>query len=131
MATNDLQNTSILGRIGRGMPQWLSYKWLGVSKNMSNAFLYCDETPCLLSIHDLVTEFEKLKVGGLLQLQQSEDQSVTDILSELYTGKKWKVAVKASNTDSRIKMSKVIGNVQIGTGLGYIKKRKRFNDEKQ
>ena len=105
------------------------YKWLGVSKNMSNVFLYCDETPCLLSIHDLVTEFEKLKVGGLLQLQQLEDQSVRDILSELYTGKKWKVAVKASNTDSRIKMSKVVGNVQIGTGLGYIKKRKRFNDK--
>ena len=98
---------------------------------MSNVFLYCDEAPYLLSIHDLVTEFEKLKVGGLLQLQQSEDQSVRDILSELYTGKKWKVAVKASHTDSRIKMSKVIGNVQIGTGLGYIKKRKRFNDEKQ
>ena len=29
-------------------------------------------------------------------------------------------------------MSKVMGNTQIGrTGLGYIKRRKRFNDEKQ
>ena len=34
--------------------------------------------------------------------------------------------------DSRIKMSKVMGNMQISrTGLGYIKRRKRFNDERQ
>ena len=33
---------------------------------------------------------------------------------------------------SRIKMSNVMGNTQIGrTGLGYIKIRKRFNHEKQ
>ena len=49
----------------------------------------------------------------------------------MYTGRKWKVAVEASNID-RIKMSKVMGNTQIGrTGLGYIKSRKRFNDEEQ
>ena len=30
-------------------------KWLGVSKNMSNVSLYCDETPCPLPIHGLVT----------------------------------------------------------------------------
>ena len=107
-------------------------KWLGVSKSMSNVSLYCDKTLCPLPIHGLVTEFKKRKVGGLLQLQQSEDQSVRDNVPELYTGRKWKVAVEASNVDSRIKMSKVMGNMEIGrTGLGYIKGRKRFNDEKQ
>ena len=68
----------------------------------------------------------------LLQLQQSEDQSVRDNVSELYTVKKWKVVVEASNIDNRIKMSTVMGNTQIGrTGLGYIPRRKRFKGEKQ
>ena len=68
----------------------------------------------------------------MLQLQQSEDQSFRDSVPEFCTGRTWKVAVKASDMDSRIKMSKVMGNTQIGrTGLGYIKRRKRFNYEKQ
>ena len=71
-------------------------KWLGFSKNISNASLYCDETPCPLPIHGLVTEFKKRKAGGLLQLQHSEDQSLRDRVPELYTGRKWKVAVEAS-----------------------------------
>ena len=75
---------------------------------------------------------KKRRVGGLLQLQQSEDQSVRDNVPELYTGRKWKIPVKASNIDSRIKMLMVMGNLQIGrTGLGYIKRRKMFNNEKQ
>ena len=37
-------------------------KWLDVRKNMSNVSLYCDETPCSLPIHGLVTEFKKRKV---------------------------------------------------------------------
>ena len=45
------------------------HKLLGVSKNMSNVSVYCDETPYPLPIHGLVTEFKKHKVGGLLQLQ--------------------------------------------------------------
>ena len=50
----------------------------------------------------------------------------------MQAGRKWKVAVEASNIYSRIKISKVMGNTQIGrTGLGYIKRKKRFNDEKQ
>ena len=65
-------------------------------------------------MHSLVTEFKKRKVGGFLQLQQSEDQSVRDNVPKLYTGKKWKVAVEASNIDSRIKMSKIMDNTQIG-----------------
>ena len=52
-----------------------------------------------------MTEFKKHKVGGLLQLQHSEDQSVRDNVPELYTCRKWKVAAKASNIDSRTKMS--------------------------
>ena len=92
------------------------HKWLGVSKNMSIVSLYCNGTSCPLPIHCLVT-------GLLLQLQQSEDQSVRDNVPELYAGKKWKVTVDASNIDSIIKISKVIGNMQIGrTGLGYIKR---------
>ena len=48
------------------------------------------------------------------------------------TGRKWKVAVEISNIDSKIKMPKVMGNTQIGrTGIGSIKRRNRFNDEKQ
>ena len=75
---------------------------------------------------------KKRRVGGLLQLQQSEDQSVRDNVPELYTGRKWKIPIKASNIDSRIKMLMVMGNLQIGrTGLGYIKRRNRFNNEKQ
>ena len=97
---------------------------------MSNVSFHCDETSCSLLIHGLVTEFKERKVGGLLQ--QSEDQSVRDIVPELYTGKKWKFAVKASNIDSITKMSKVMGNAQVGrTGLGYLKRSKRFNSGKQ
>ena len=107
-------------------------KWLGVSKNISNVSLYCDERPCLLPIHGLVTEFKNGKVGRLLQLQQSDDQLVRDNIPELYTGRKWKVAVTASIIDHRIKRSKVMGNTQIGrTGLGYIKRRNWVNDERQ
>ena len=75
-------------------------KWLGVSENMSNLSLYCDETPC---------PFKKHRVGGLLQLQQSEDQSVRDNVPELYGGRMWKVAVEASNIDSKRKMPKGYG----------------------
>ena len=82
-------------------------KWLGVSKSMSNVSLYCDKTLRPLRIHGLVTEFKKRKVGGLLQLQQSEDQSVRDNVPELHTGRKWKVAVEASNVDSRIKCQRL------------------------
>ena len=50
----------------------------------------------------------------------------------MYTSRKWKVAVKESNIDSKIKIPNVMGNTKTGrTGLGYIKRRKRFNDEKQ
>ena len=86
-----------------------------------------------MSIHGLVTEFKKCKVRrGLFHLQQSQDKSVRDNVPELYTGKKWKVAVEASNIDSRIKMSKVMGNTQFGrTGLGYMKRRKWCNNKKQ
>ena len=75
-------------------------KWLGVSENMSNLSVYCDETPCPV---------KKRRVGGLLQLQQSEDQSVRDNVPELYGGRMWKVAVEASNIDSKRKMPKGYG----------------------
>ena len=52
-------------------------KWLGVSENMSNVSLYCDQTPC---------QCKKRKVGGLLQ--QSEEQSVRENVPELCTGRK-------------------------------------------
>ena len=105
---------------------------MGISKNISIISLYCDETPCPWPRHGLVTELKKRKYGGLLQLQQSKDQSVRDNVPELYTDRKWKVAVEASNIDSRIKMSKVVHNAEIcRAGLGYIKRQKRFNDEKQ
>ena len=62
----------------------------------------------------------------------SQDQSVRENVPELYTGRKWKVAVEASNIDSRIKRSKVMVNTQTGqTGFGYIKRKKRFNDNNQ
>ena len=76
---------------------------------MSNVSLCHDETPYPLPIHGLVTEFKKCKIGGFLQLQQSEDQLVRDNVPELYTGKKWKAVVEASKIDSRIKMSEVMG----------------------
>ena len=63
-------------------------KWLGVSRNMSSVSLYCDETPCPLPIHGIVTEFKKRKVGGLLQLRQSKYQSVRANVPQLYSGKK-------------------------------------------
>ena len=50
---------------------------------------------------------DRIQKALLLQLQQSEDQSVRDNIPELYKGRKWKVAVEASIIDSRIKMSKV------------------------
>ena len=75
-------------------------KWLGFSENMSHLSLYYDETPC---------PFKKRRVGGLLQLQQSEDQSVRDNVPELYGGRMWKVAVEASNIDSKRKMPKGYG----------------------
>ena len=50
---------------------------------------------------------DRIQKALLLQLQQSEDQSVRDNIPELYIGRKWKVAVEASIIDSRIKMSKV------------------------
>ena len=80
-------------------------KWLVVSKNMSNVSLYCDETPC---------PFKKRKVGGLLRLQQSEDQSVRDNVNELHKSRKRKLAVEANYIDSQIKTPKVMGNTQIG-----------------
>ena len=67
---------------------------------MSDVSLYSDETTFPLPIHGLVTEFKKWKVGGLLQLQQSEDHSVRDNVPEFYTGKKWKVVVEASQERS-------------------------------
>ena len=67
---------------------------------MSHLSLYYDETPC---------PFKKRRVGGLLQLQQSEDQSVRDNVPELYGGRMWKVAVEASNIDSKRKMPKGYG----------------------
>ena len=73
---------------------------------MPNVSLYCDETPCPLPMHGLVTELKKHKVAELLQLQQSEDHLVRDDILELYTGRKWNVAVKASNIDIRIKIPK-------------------------
>ena len=60
---------------------------------MSNESLYCDETPCPLPIHSLVKQFKKCKVGGLLQFQQSDDQSVKHNVTELYTDKNCEVAV--------------------------------------
>ena len=90
---------------------------------MSNVSLYCDEPPC---------PFKKRKVGGLLQLQQSEDQSVRDNVNELHKSRKRKLAVEASFIDSQTKTPKVMGNTQIGRiGLGYVIRRKSFNDEKQ
>ena len=81
------------------------WKWLVVSENMSNVSLYCDETPC---------SFKKRKVRGLLQLQQSEDQSVRDNVKELHKSRKKKLGVEASYIDSQIKTPKVMGNTQIG-----------------
>ena len=90
---------------------------------MSNVSLSCDETPC---------PFKKHKVGGLLQLQQSEDQSVRDNVNELHKSRKRKLALEASYIDSQIKTQKVMGDTQIGRiGLGYVIRRKSFNDEKQ
>ena len=124
MATNDLQNEILLSWV-QSVEAYLNinlFKWLGVNKNMANVSFYCDETPCPLLIHGLVTKFNKRKVGELLQLQQSDDQSVRDNVFQLYSGKKWKVVVEAGKINSKGKMSKVMGNTQIGrTGLGYIK----------
>ena len=94
-------------------------KLLGVGKNMSDVSLYSDQILCPLPIHGLITEFKKHKVSKLLELQLSQDQLVRDNVPEFHTGKWWKVAVEATNIDSRIKMSKVMGNMHIDrTGLG-------------
>ena len=45
-----------------------------------------------------------MEVGGLLQPQHSEDQSVRGNVPELHIHKKWNVAVEASNIDSRMKI---------------------------
>ena len=105
-------------------------KWLGVSKNMSSVLLYCDETPCLLPIHGIVTEFKKRKVSGLLQLRQSKDQSVRANVPQLYSGKKWKVADEVDRIESRLNVVKVMGSTQTGrTGFGFQKETKRCRTE--
>ena len=71
----------------------------GVSRNLSNVSLYCDETPCSLPMHGSETEFKKCRVGGLLQPQQPENQSVRDNIPDLYTDGKWKVAIKGNNNN--------------------------------
>ena len=99
------------------------FKWLGVSKIMSNVSLYCDETPCPLPIHALVTEFEKQDWRNATPVVRGRI-SQFDNIPGLCTGEKWKVEV--SSIDSRIKMSKVMGNTQVvRTGLGCIKRWKR------
>ena len=40
---------------------------------------------------------QNCKVGGLLQPQQSENQSVRDNIPDLYTDGKWKVAIEGNN----------------------------------
>ena len=102
-------------------------KWLGVSKNMSSVSLYCYETPCPLPIHGIVTEFKKCKVGGLLQLRQSKDQSVRANVPQLYSGKNWKVADEIDRIESRLNVAKVMGS----TGFGFQKEWKRYKTEEQ
>ena len=107
-------------------------KWLGVSKNMSSVSLYCNETPCPLPMHGIVTEFKKRKVGGLLQLRQSKDQSVRANVPQLYSGKRWKVADEVDRIESRLNVAKVMGSTQTGrTGFGFQKERKRYKTEEQ
>ena len=72
---------------------------------------------------------------GLEDCYNSNSQKISQLETtspNCIHGRKWKVAVEASNIDSKRKMPKVMGNTQIGrTGIGYIKRRKSFNDEKQ
>ena len=94
--------------------------------------LYCDETPCPLPIHGIVTEFKKRKVGGLLQLRQSKDQSVRANVPQLYYGKKWKVTDEVDRIESRLNVAKVMCSTQTGrTGFGFQKERKRYKTEEQ
>ena len=98
-------------------------KWLSVSENIPNLSLYCDKTPC---------PFKKRRLEDCYNSKSQKISQLGTTSPNCIHGRKWKVAVEASNIDSKRKMPKVMGNTQIGrTGLGYIKRRKSFNDEKQ
>ena len=94
-------------------------KWLGLHKSLSNVALFCKHSPCPLPIASIITEFKKRKAGALIQLQESKDESVSQNVPIIYTGRKWKVADEVRKAGGDVQVSKVKGYTQSGKqGLG-------------
>ena len=105
-------------------------KWLGVNKKLSDVALYCKDSPCPLPITSISREFKKRKATALVQLQQSQDESVSANVPVLKTGRKWRVNEEVTAVKGWIKLAKISGRTQVGRcGIGYGKRQQKGGSE--
>ena len=65
------------------------WRWLGVSRVLTDIALYCHQAKLRLPVEGLVSSMKKTKVNAALQLQQSKDEAVTRIQPKTRCGRKW------------------------------------------
>lgn len=90
-------------------------KWLGVPRCLTNISLY-GKGVLELPITSLTEEYKCSKVRLQMTLKDSRDQTISNAVPLLVTGRKWTPSDAVQQATSALKHSDIVGHVQLGRG---------------
>ncbi len=90
-------------------------KWLGVPRCLTNISLY-GKGVLELPITSLTEEYKCSKVRLQMTLKDSRDQTISNAVPLLLTGRKWTPSDAVQQATSALRHSDIVGHVQLGRG---------------
>ncbi len=90
-------------------------KWLGVPRCLTNISLY-GKGVLELPITSLTEEYKCSKVRLQMTLKDSRDQTISNAVSLLLTGRKWTPSDAVQQATSALRHSDIVGHVQLERG---------------
>ncbi|KAJ8016037.1 hypothetical protein DPEC_G00002970 [Dallia pectoralis] len=90
-------------------------KWLGVPRCLTNISLY-GKGVLELPLTSLTKEYKCSKVRLLMTLKDSSDQTISNAVPPLLTGRKWTPFDAVQQATSALRHSDIVGHVQLGRG---------------
>ncbi|KAJ8016034.1 hypothetical protein DPEC_G00002940 [Dallia pectoralis] len=110
---NELPITTVQ-KMERTMTSFVK-KWLGVPRCLTNISLY-GKGVLELPLTSLTKEYKCSKVRLLMTLKDSSDQTISNAVPPLLTGRKWTPFDAVQQATSALRHSDIVGHVQLGRG---------------
>ena len=98
----------------RLISKFIFKKWLRVRNSLKNVALYSSSTKLKLPTLSLVEEYKLWKARLFQILRDSRDPLVKNARPSVITCRKWKSKLAVENTESALRMNKIIGTVANG-----------------